>query len=125
MRTLSGLLRVGVLALGVAGLVGCGSADDDPAPTASAGSTLHYSSFGTKADIDCADGRSLDISGSNNTLAVTGTCASVNVAGADNRIRLEKVGQSVVVSGLNNTVVYSAGEPDITDHGTGNDIRRG
>ncbi|OBF26844.1 DUF3060 domain-containing protein [Mycobacterium sp. ACS4331] len=115
------------------GLIGCGS--DEPAATTESstatapaptgyGRTLHYSSFGTKADIDCGDRRPLDVSGSNNTLTVTGTCASVTVSGADNRLRVTDVADSIVVTGLNNTVVYDNGEPEVTDSGTGNDIRR-
>ena len=105
-------------------LSGCGS-DDNAGPQTSAGSTLSYDSFGTKAGIDCADGRSLDIGGSNNTIAVTGNCESVTVSGADNKIHLDKVEKSLVVDGLNNTVVYGAGEPEVSNRGTGNDIRQG
>ena len=50
------------------------------------GNTINYGSFGTTADIDCADGKSLNIGGSNNTLTVKGTCANVNIGGADNKV---------------------------------------
>jgi len=126
-----------VAALGVAvaglGLVGCGSGgttDGTPVPTTSStaragiGSALHYSSFGTEADIDCGDGRALDISGSNNTLTVSGNCAQVSITGADNRVRLDKVTDSLEVGGLNNSVVYLDGDPDVVNSGTGNHIRR-
>src|SRR3954470_11168273 len=73
-------------------LVGCGAeSNETTAPTVTAGSsgaqvevgnTINYGSFGTTADIDCSDGKSLNVGGSNNTLTVKGTCASVNIGGA-------------------------------------------
>ncbi|PRC48342.1 hypothetical protein C6A85_80330, partial [Mycobacterium sp. ITM-2017-0098] len=64
------------------GLTACGSTSDDSTrPSATAGSsgaqveignTINYGSFGTTADIDCADGKSLNVGGSNNTLTIKG-----------------------------------------------------
>ncbi|BBZ35239.1 DUF3060 domain-containing protein [Mycolicibacterium confluentis] len=125
------VLIVGAIPALALGLIGCGS--DEPAATTQTsgvsaptgfGRTLHYSSFGTKADIDCGDRRPLDVSGSNNILTVTGTCSSVTISGADNRLRVTDIADSIVVTGLNNTVLYENGEPEITASGTGNDIRR-
>ena len=95
--------RISIAAIGVAALAlaGCGSnSSDTNSPSATAGSsgaqveignTINYGSFGTAADIDCADGKSLNVGGSNNTLTVKGTCASVNIGGADNKVTLESV----------------------------------
>jgi hypothetical protein len=117
------------------GLAGCGSeSKDSNTPTATAGSsgaqvevgnTINYGSFGTTADIDCADGKSLNIGGSNNTLTVKGTCASVNIGGADNKITFEKVDKDISVVGLNNTVTYKDGNPKVDDLGSGNTIKKG
>ena len=120
-RCLAGLLAVSVVASITVGA--CGS-DDTTAPATPVGNELTYDSFGTRAGIDCADGRSLTIGGSNNTITVTGTCTSVTVSGADNKIQLDRVEQSLTVTGLNNTVVYVAGDPDVVNRGTGNDIRK-
>ncbi|HEX2214724.1 MAG TPA: DUF3060 domain-containing protein, partial [Mycobacterium sp.] len=102
-------------------LAGCGATSEDTnTPTATAGSsgaqieignTINYGSFGTTTDIDCADGKSLNVGGSNNTLTVIGTCANVNIGGSDNKITLERVGSELAVVGLNNTVTYRDGEP--------------
>ncbi|MBI3215991.1 MAG: DUF3060 domain-containing protein [Mycobacterium sp.] len=116
-------------------LAGCGSesADTSP-PTATAGTsgaqvevgnTINYGSFGTTADIDCADGKSLNVGGSNNTLKVTGTCASVNIGGADNKITFDKIDKELAVVGLNNTVSYTDGDPKVSNLGSGNDIKKG
>ena len=43
---------------------------DVRAPQVEIGNTINYGSFGTTADIDCADGKSLNVGGSNNTLTV-------------------------------------------------------
>jgi Protein of unknown function (DUF3060) len=122
-----------IAAAALGGLTACGGDDRPAGPTATAGSsgaqiefgnTINYGSFGTTATIDCADGKSLNVGGSNNTLTVTGTCSAVNVGGADNKITLAKVDNDLSVVGLNNTIVYEDGEPRVNNLGTGNDIRK-
>ena len=117
------------------GLTGCGAnSSDSNSPSATAGSsgaqveignTINYGSFGTTADIDCSDGKSLNVGGSNNTLTVKGACASVNVGGADNKITFDRVDDSLTVVGLNNTVSYREGEPKVEDRGSGNKVDKG
>ena len=117
------------------GLSGCGSdSKDTHSPTATAGSsgaqveignTINYGSFGTTADIDCADGKSLNGVGSNNTLTVKGTCANVNIGGADNKITFDTVNKELTVVGLNNTVTYKGGDPKVNDTGSNNKISKG
>ena len=119
-----------VLTLGVAvlALAGCGSDGNGPAKSPGAqievGNTINYGSYGTTAQIDCADGKALNVGGSNNTLTVHGRCSSVNVGGADNKITIDTVEQDLAVVGLNNTVVYKGGEPTVSNLGTGNDISK-
>src|SRR3989337_1928761 len=82
-------------------LAGCSSESSDTyTPTATAGTsgaqvevgnTINYGSFGTTADIDCADGKSLNVGGANNTLTVKGSCANVNIGGSDNKITFDKI----------------------------------
>jgi Protein of unknown function (DUF3060) len=88
------------------------------------GNTINYGSFGTTAEIDCANGKSLNVGGSNNTLTVKGTCSSVTVGGADNTITLEQVDNEIRVVGLNNTVTYQTGDPTVDDVGSGNSINK-
>ncbi|ANW63473.1 hypothetical protein MMUR_54760 [Mycolicibacterium murale] len=124
-----------LLAAAALSLVACGSeSSDTTSPTVTAGSsgaqvevgnTINYGSFGTTAEIDCADGKSLNVGGSNNTLTVTGVCASINIGGADNRITIDTVDNELTVVGINNTVTYSAGEPKVDNLGSGNKIERG
>lgn len=116
-------------------VAGCGATSEDTnTPTATAGSsgaqveignTINYGSFGTTTEIDCADGKSLNVGGSNNTLTVVGTCANVNIGGSDNKITLERVDSGLAVVGLNNTVTYRDGEPEINDTGNNNSISKG
>lgn len=125
------LVAAAVVAIGLAG---CGSESSDTTePTMTAGTsgaqvevgnTINYGSFGTTAEIDCADGKSLNVGGSNNTLTVTGTCAAVNVGGADNKITFDKVDKDLSVVGINNTVTYLDGEPKINNLGSGNQIKK-
>ena len=97
-----------------------------PSPTASVqiGNTLNYGSMGTTATLDCANGKSLNVAGSNNTLTVTGTCASVTVGGTDNKITFDKVDSRLTVLGLNNTITYKDGEPRVDNVGTGNTVNK-
>jgi hypothetical protein len=133
-------LRLAAAVVGMAfvialGLTGCGSqSKDTTSPTATVGTsgaqlevgnTINYTSFGTTADIDCADGKSLNVGGSNNTLAVKGTCASVNVGGADNKITFDKVDKELSVVGINNTITYKDGDPKVDNLGSGNKITKG
>lgn len=120
----------------VVGLTGCGAPEGPGPATSSAGSseskhttaqleignTINYGSFGTTAEVDCADGKSLNVGGSNNTLTVRGTCESVNVIGADNKITIDKIDKTLSITGINNTVTYNGGEPKIDDHGSGNTV---
>jgi hypothetical protein len=116
-------------------LAGCGAESGDTnTPTATAGSsgaqveignTINYGSVGTTADVDCADGKALNVGGSNNKLTVTGTCANVNIGGTDNTISFERVDKEITVVGLNNTVTYRDGDPKIDDLGSNNKITKG
>src|SRR6478752_6037732 len=115
------------------GLAGCGSESKQTnSPTATAGTsggqgeignTINYGSFGTTAEIDCDDGKSLNVGGSNNTLTVKGTCASVNIGGADNKITFDKIDKELSVVGLNNTINYK-GEPTVNNLGSGNTLNK-
>lgn len=119
----------------VLGLAGCGaSGKGSNAPTATAGTsgaqiefgnTINYGSFGTTANIDCANGKSLNVGGSNNTLTVTGTCATVQIGGADNKVTFDTVDKELNVVGLNNTVTYQGGDAKVNDLGSGNSVKKG
>ncbi|MGV9802848.1 DUF3060 domain-containing protein [Mycobacterium sp. NPDC003449] len=119
----------------VFGLAGCGSdGQDTPGPSATAGTsgvnvevgnTINYMSVGTTADIDCAEGKSLTIGGTNNTLTVKGTCGSVNIGGSDNKVNFEKIDRDLTIVGLNNTITYAGGDPKVTNTGSGNAVSKG
>lgn len=126
-------LIAGISVLAAIALAGCGSTSkDSPSPTATAGqsgaqvevgNTINYGSFGTTAEIDCADGKSLNVGGSNNTLTVKGTCASVNIGGADNKITFGTIDKELSVVGLNNTITYK-GDPKVNNLGSGNTLNK-
>jgi hypothetical protein len=122
-------------AAAVIGLAGCGAeSGDSNTPTATFGSeggqveignTINYSSVGTTTELDCADGKSLNIGGNNNKLTVKGTCANANIGGADNTVDMERVDKGLSVVGFNNTVTYEQGDPKVNDTGSGNTISKG
>lgn len=123
MRTQSSVLLI-TLACASA-LVGCGSGDGRSGRAIEVANTINYGSFGTTTEIDCADGKSLNVGGSNNTLTVKGSCASVSVGGADNKITVARIDGELSVVGLNNTITYSDGSPAVHDAGSGNRIGKG
>lgn len=136
MRTVSPTLMAGFGLIAAAVVVaGCGSGSNEQnSPTATAGrsggqveigNTINYGSFGTTADIDCGNGKSLNVGGSNNTLTVKGVCGSVNIGGADNKITFERIDKELSVVGLNNTVSYAGGDPKVNNLGSGNTINKG
>jgi hypothetical protein len=128
------LLRT-VAAVSIAGLTltACGGGSGG-SPTMTAGqsgvqveisNTINYGSTGTTTTLDCGDGKSLTIGGSNNTITVKGTCGTVNIGGPDNKVTLDDVTGSITTVGLNNIVVYKNGSPKINDVGTNNSISKG
>lgn len=109
-------------------LAGCGGGSvqaHDSAVQVEVGDTINYGSTGTSTTLDCAQGKSLTIGGSNNTVTVKGSCNSVNIGGADNKVTLDAVTGDITTVGLNNTVVYKGGDPKINDVGTNNSITKG
>ena len=132
MRThIAGTVAAVALTLGV---TGCGGGEDSAAPTVTAGTsgaqveignTINYGSFGTTADIDCAQGKALNVGGSNNTLTIKGNCSSVNIGGADNKVTLDHVDTEISVVGIDNDVIYKGGDPKVEDLGSGNKVSKG
>ncbi|MBX7432291.1 DUF3060 domain-containing protein [Mycobacterium sp. Y57] len=129
------LIRIGTAVAALAAVAACGSdgqGNDDVTATAGTsgaqieiGNTINYGSFGTTAEIDCADGKSLNIAGSNNTLTVIGACTNVDIGGADNKIGFERIDDELSVIGINNTVTYSDGDPKVSNTGSNNTITKG
>lgn len=139
-------VRVGMLAavLLAGGLAGCGSNNNTATPTGTTsaggaasstssstgaefdvGNTIEYASIGTTTELDCGDGKSLNVGGSNNTLTVKGTCASVRILGMDNKITIDKIDKDLSVGGLNNTVTYKDGSPKVSNLGSSNTVNKG
>ena len=114
-------VRVCATALAVLLTAGCGS----DRPAINPADVITYDSLGTRAEIDCENGKSVVIGGSNNTLMLRGTCLSVRVGGADNRSTVQRIDAELSVDGVHNPVSYTEGDPEITDTGTGNKIGPG
>ena len=131
-------------AVAVFGLAGCahsgnnGTAPPSGSPATSApttsttstgaqfdiGNTINYGSLGTTTTLDCGDGKSLNVGGSNNTLTVKGRCGTVSIGGADNKITFDKIDKQLNVVGFNNTITYKDGAPKIDNLGSGNTINK-
>jgi hypothetical protein len=88
------------------------------------GNTINYGSLGTTTTLDCGDGKSLNVGGSNNTLTVKGSCGTVSIGGADNKITIDKIDKQLNVVGFNNTITYKQGDPKVDNLGSGNTINK-
>jgi hypothetical protein len=70
-------------------------------------------------------GDSVQVTGSNDVLTITGTCGSLQVTGNQNIIVIDAV-QTVQFTGHNNSVIYrSSHRPTVGDNGQSNSIARG
>src|SRR5271166_5077461 len=140
MRALFLTLSTLVLVFGIAG---CGGKNNNAVPSTSGsasptatspttstgaqfdiGNTINYGSLGTTTTLDCGDGKSLNVGGSNNTLTVNGTCGTVSIGGADNKITIDKIDKHLNVVGFNNTITYKDGNPKVENLGSGNTINK-
>jgi hypothetical protein len=91
--------------------------------TPSPGSSQSVSGIKDTKTVICNDS-DLIISGSSNTITVTGQCASVTVAGTGNIVVLDSA-ESITASGFDNKVTYHSGTPHITNPVGGNVIEQG
>ena len=116
-----------VVVVTAVGLAGCGSKNKEAPgpPVAEINNTINDGAFGSTSKLDCADGKSLNIGGSKNTLTVTGRCASVNIGGDENKVSFEKVDKELTIVGEKNTITYRDGDPQIQNLGSGNTITKG
>jgi uncharacterized lipoprotein YehR (DUF1307 family) len=143
MRFTKGALALTLSAVVVFGLAGCGGKNNNAAPSTTSpsstsstpstpstgaqvdiGNTINYGSLGTTTTLDCGDGKSLNVGGSNNTLTVNGTCGTVSIGGADNKITINKIDKNLNVVGFNNTITYKDGNPKVDNLGSGNTINK-
>ena len=106
--------RCRLSAIAVFGMAGCGPKNNGtvpstgsptsstPAPSTTStgaqfdiGNTINYGSLGTTTTLDCGDGKSLNVGGSNNTLTVKGSCGTVSIGGGDNKITIDKIDKNL------------------------------
>jgi hypothetical protein len=136
-------LVIALAAVGVFGMAGCGGKNNNAAPSTTSpsstspapattstgaqfdiGNTINYTSLGTTTTLDCGDGKSLNVGGSNNILTVNGTCGTVSIGGADNKLTINKIDKHLNVVGFNNTITYKDGNPKVENLGSGNTINK-
>ena len=114
--------------LGKSGIAGGGATLSDSPPAGSetpppGGSvTVTVAGIGQHRTIDCNE-TVLSISGMDNTVTVTGHCASLSVSGMDNAVTVDSAA-SIGVSGFDNRIVFHAGEPRVSNSGSGNTVDR-
>jgi hypothetical protein len=64
------------------------------------------------------------VTGKQNTITLTGHCASVSVSGSGNHVAVDST-DAVNASGTGNVVLYHWGSPKVADVGTANNVRQG
>jgi hypothetical protein len=90
-----------------------------PASVPPAG-TLQVSGTGTTKTIPCNG----SVSGTTNTITITGHCTSVSVAGHGNHVTIDNT-DAISASGTDNVVTYHWGSPRIANVGTSNTVLQG
>lgn len=85
-----------------------------------AGNAIVFGDTGATASHDCAVQPSVVISGARNTIALTGTCAKVQINGIGNIVTAATVTALVVTGSTNSVTVDSAGKIAVT--GTDNRV---
>ncbi|RKH88981.1 DUF3060 domain-containing protein [Corallococcus sp. AB045] len=73
----------------------------------------------------CTPGSTVEITGTDNTVTLTGECKSVTVNGTDNKVKVEATG-AISVTGNSNSVTWKRGlgksKPKVSRTGTDNKV---
>lgn len=96
-----------------------------PAMAQSSGGQAAFISSGQTATLDCAGGNAA-IMGSDNTLTITGHCTTLELAGSNNKIKIE-FGPAAKISfvGSNNSIMWTSADgkpPSVSYVGAGNSM---
>lgn len=121
MRILPTMAVAGVLALSAHGAM----ADDAVGEIIANKEEISIAGNGYVRTFPC-DGRRVTIEGTQHNITLTGTCASLEMNGAENKVTLALAPKAVmVVAGIQQTVNWrSTGEPQQRISGVGHKIQR-
>ncbi|MYM34212.1 DUF3060 domain-containing protein [Duganella sp. FT94W] len=115
-----------IAAAGVVGLLAQGAMADDAVGEINVGKDkIEISGNGYVRTFPC-EGRHVIIAGTQHNITLTGTCASLEMNGAENKVALTLAPKAVmVVAGIQQTVIWrSTGEPQQRISGVGHKIQR-
>jgi hypothetical protein len=90
---------------------------------APSGGTLGVAGSHKNERIACNDSK-ISVSGSSNTVVLTGHCASVTVSGTQNVVTVDAA-DTISASGFENRVTFHSGSPRINKSGSGNVVEEG
>jgi serine/threonine protein kinase len=102
------------------------SPDASAAPTTSTvprGTTQVVTGSLQNKNYDCNDG-SLIITGSTNSVVITGHCVKLDVEGIKNVVTVDSA-DNISASGISNEVTYHSGTPQISNEGLENTVKQG
>ncbi|MBI3930251.1 MAG: DUF3060 domain-containing protein [Armatimonadetes bacterium] len=68
-------------------------------------------------------GRSFEVNGTGQRITITGAAGRIEVNGTDNQVNVEEA-TAIDVDGMNNTVTYKRGNPEISESGLNNAVKR-
>jgi hypothetical protein len=101
-------------------------------PDASAGPTTSTVPRGTtqvvtgsleNKNYDCNDG-SLIVTGSTNSIVITGHCVKLDVQGIKNVVTVDSA-DNISASGISNEITYHSGTPQVSNEGLENVVKQG
>jgi hypothetical protein len=94
-----------------------------PSLTPEPGAEVFVSGANQHQSIIC-NGNPVTITGSADTVDITGHCLSVTVSGVNNRVSVD-VADTITTTGSRNVITYRAGAPEIDNGGMDNTILPG
>jgi hypothetical protein len=94
----------------------------EPSPIAPGG-VVTIGGISANKTIACNEG-SINISGMENKIVITGHCLSVNVSGVENVVTVDS-SESITASGFDNKITFKTGTPEINNSGADNVIEQG
>jgi hypothetical protein len=97
----------------------------EPSPEApiAPGSVVTIGGFSANKTIACNEG-TVNISGMENKIVLTGHCLSVNVSGIENIVTVDSA-DAIVASGFDNRITFKTGSPEISNSGGDNVVEQG
>ena len=93
-------------------------------PTPATPTPISVSGIGQDRTLACVAGSTIEVSGIENKVTITGHCAKVTISGQQNNVIIDST-DAIDASGINNVVTYHTGNPTIDHSGIDVTVQQG